>query len=74
MKKDTLTKREREKEIVSHMIALYCKKKHENKNILLQLQGTLLSACHERKNQGSYEVFRTEDDIHTSDHCHKTCD
>lgn len=28
MKKDVQTKREREKEMVSQMIALYCKKKH----------------------------------------------
>ncbi len=32
MKKDTMTKCEREKEIVSQMIALYCKKKHGSKN------------------------------------------
>ena len=42
-----------------------------NKNILFQLQGTLLSACHERKNQRSHEVFGTKDDIYTSDHCDK---
>ena len=30
MKKDINTKREREKELVSQMIALYCKKKHGN--------------------------------------------
>lgn len=31
MRRDLLTKREREKEIVSQMIALYCKKKHESR-------------------------------------------
>ena len=30
MQKDILTKREREKEIVSEMILIYCKKKHRN--------------------------------------------
>lgn len=28
MRKDIITKREREKDIVSQMIAFYCKKKH----------------------------------------------
>ena len=32
MRKDIITKREREKEIVSQMIALYCKRKHGNRN------------------------------------------
>ena len=32
MAKDTATKREKEKELVSQMIALYCKKKHDSKN------------------------------------------
>lgn len=31
MEKNIATKREREKELVSQMIALYCKKKHGNK-------------------------------------------
>ena len=48
MKQDALTKREREKEIVSQMIALYCKKKHGNRNGLCA-QGALLSACNEGK-------------------------
>lgn len=32
MAKDTATKREKEKELVSQMIALYCKKKHGGKH------------------------------------------
>ena len=36
MRKDILTKREREKEIVSQMIALYCRKKHGNKKVLCE--------------------------------------
>lgn len=31
MKRDVLTKREKEKEMVSQMIALYCRKKHKTK-------------------------------------------
>ena len=34
MNKDTETKREKEKELVSQMIALYCKKKHGGKRNL----------------------------------------
>lgn len=34
MSKDLLTKREREKKMVSEMISLYCKKKHKLKNQL----------------------------------------
>ncbi|MGN0401663.1 MAG: nitrous oxide-stimulated promoter family protein, partial [Acetatifactor sp.] len=42
MKKDILTKREREKEIVSQMIALYCKRKHGNrKRLCEQCEGLL---------------------------------
>ena len=44
-----------------------------DENILFQLQGTLLSACHERKNQRSNEIFGTKDDIYTSDYCNKAC-
>ena len=36
MTKDVITKREREKEMVSQMIALYCRKKHGNKKVLCQ--------------------------------------
>lgn len=36
MKKDILSKREREKKMVSQMIALYCKKKHGNKKVLCE--------------------------------------
>ena len=31
MKRDVLTKREKEKEMVSQMIAIYCRKKHKTK-------------------------------------------
>ena len=36
MKRDTATKRQKEKEMVSQMIALYCKKKHGSKNGLCE--------------------------------------
>lgn len=36
MSKDIQSKREREKETVSYMIALYCKKNHKTKNGLCQ--------------------------------------
>lgn len=36
MQKDTLTKREKEKELVSQMISLYCKRKHGNKKGLCE--------------------------------------
>lgn len=36
MKKNIVTKREKEKELVSQMIALYCKKKHGTKHTLCE--------------------------------------
>lgn len=50
MRKDIITKREREKDIVSQMIALYCKKKHGNRNGL----------CVQRKELEAYAKMRSD--------------
>lgn len=47
MSKDILTKREREKAIVSEMIALYCKKKHKAE---MNIHWKSTSACLATKN------------------------
>ena len=36
---------------------------HRDENLLLQLKNALLSTRDERKNPGSYEIFRPKDDV-----------
>ena len=51
MKKDVITKREKEKQIVSDMIALYCYKKHKSKKGYL---------CKECKKLNEYARMRSD--------------
>lgn len=50
MAKDTITKREKEKELVSQMIALYCRKQH----------GTGKQLCEECKTLDEYARMRSD--------------
>ena len=59
MKKDTLTKREREKEIVSQMILIYCKKKHRNGKGLCKACEELNAYARERSDKCPFMETKT---------------
>lgn len=59
MRKDTQGKRKREKEIVSQMISLYCKKKHGNKNGLCEQCEELEAYAKKRSDQCPFMETKT---------------
>lgn len=59
MKKSTETKREREKELVSQMISLYCKKKHGGKKTLCKECAELNAYARERSEKCPFMETKT---------------
>lgn len=59
MAKNTETKREREKAMVSQMIALYCKKKHKTKNGLCPDCAALSEYARARSNKCPFMETKT---------------
>lgn len=59
MKKDTATKREREKQLVSQMIALYCKHKHGTKTALCPACAALDSYARQRSDRCPFMETKT---------------
>jgi hypothetical protein len=56
---DTRTKREREKELVSQMIALYCKKQHHTKGTLCPECATLRDYARQRSEKCPFMESKT---------------
>lgn len=59
MKPDTATKREREKEMVSQMIALYCKKNHHTKGTLCPDCAALTQYARQRSDKCPFMETKT---------------
>ncbi len=59
MKKDVATKREKEKELVSQMIALYCRKQHGNKRGLCTECAELDSYARQRSDKCPFMETKT---------------
>lgn len=57
--KDTATKREKEKELVSQMIALYCKKKHGSRHGLCRECAALNAYAVQRSDQCPFMETKT---------------
>ena len=59
MQKDLLRKREREKELVSQMIALYCKKKHRGRKELCKECEELMTYARMRSDKCPFMEMKT---------------
>lgn len=59
MAKDIKNKREREKAVVSQMIAIYCKKKHKGKDKLCEECATLLEYARNRSDKCPFMETKT---------------